>query len=496
MKNNRNIQELESQKIDLEELLQTFMRLFFQLWWLVLICIVIGVAGRCIFAYVGYEPMYECQATFTVGTGANDNVSYSSDKADQLSKTFPYVLDSAYFRSVLLEELGKNELNGELSATTMASSNVVTMTVHSNNANDAMDILRAALKIYPDVARFVLGELQFYMIDNPELPQKPYNQPVFFKIFLEGVFGGLAVSILILGIISLFRKTVRTPDEMRAFTSLKCLSALPEIRFKARKKKKVNRISVLDKRLSEGYVESIRALQLRLEREMESNQQKVLLVTGTVSGEGKSTLAVNLAEMFALRGKQVLLVDGDLRKQEDAQLLDCKESSGLLEFIQTKGKLFPLQQVEGENLENLWLTGGHKTAQNPAAVLSHKDIKIFLEQMRQEMDYIIIDTPPCGNFQDAAILADYADGILYVVRYDRVPRQRILESLSFLQGRKAGFLGYVFNACPQTQGHYGYGRYGYGRYGYGRYGYGRYGYGRYGYGKDGNSTYKEEASRD
>ncbi len=491
-KNERDMERLEGGGIDLVEILENFIRLFFQFWWIVLICIFMGVIVWCGYSYIGYEPMYECEATFTVGTGENSdgnyNFYYSSSTADQLSKTFPYILDSAYFRSVLLEKLEKDSLNGTITASAMESSNVVTMSVQSTNAKDATEILRAALDVYPEAARFVLGELSFYMIDNPELPQKPYNRPIFWRVLFEGALAGVAVGVLILGVLAFLRKTVKTPEEMRTLTSLKCLSALPEIRFKARKKKKINRISILDERLSEGYVESIRGLQLRLEREMERKNQKVILVTSTISGEGKSTLAVNLAEMFATKGKQVLLVDGDLRKQEDAELLNCKNSNGLLEFIQARGEVFPVLELKEKKI---WLTGGHAIAQNPAAVLSHKNIGVFLEQMRQEMDYIIIDTPPCGNFQDAAILADYADAILYVVRYDMVPSQKILEGLSFLQGRKAGFLGYVLNICPQTQGHYGYGRYGYGRYGYGRYGYSKYGNSTYG-----NSTYKEEVSRD
>ena len=108
------------------------------------------------------------------------------------------------------------------------------------------------------------------------------------------------------------------------------------------------------------------------------------------------------------------------------------------------------------------------------------------------MDYIIIDTPPCEMFQDAGMLSDYADGILYVVKYDFIPQRRIWEGLSFLGGRSARILGYVFNSYPDSVSEYGYGRYGYGR--YGRYGYGKYGYGggsyRQPYGQ--KNAYEEE----
>lgn len=95
-------------------------------------------------------------------------------------------------------------------------------------------------------------------------------------------------------------------------------------------------------------------------------------------------------------------------------------------------------------------------------------------------------------FQDAGILADHADGILYVVKYDFVSLPRIWEGISFLKEKNAEFLGYVFNAYPESASEYGYGRYGYGKYGYGKYGYSRYGYGKYGYRKYGISAYGEK----
>ena len=85
-------------------------------------------------------------------------------------------------------------------------------------------------------------------------------------------------------------------------------------------------------------------------------------------------------------------------------------------------------------------------------------------------------------------MSDWADGILYVVKHDLIPQRRIWEGLSFLGGRNAKILGYVFNCYPESVSEYGYGRYGYGRYGYGRYGYGKYGYG--------NGSYRQSDEQD
>ena len=103
-----------------------------------------------------------------------------------------------------------------------------------------------------------------------------------------------------------------------------------------------------------------------------------------------------------------------------------------------------------------------------------------MKYMKEYMDFVIIDAPPCEGFEDALILENYADGVLYIVKQDYVQKRRIIDSISMLSETQADLLGYVFNGVSHMMRGYGYGRYG--SYGY----YQRYGrYGKsYGYGHD------------
>ena len=163
----------EEMEIDLLELAQDFGRMLRQFWWLfgLIVLVVAGALG--IYTYGSYTPLYQCHATFTVATDTSDNglyeYYYSQNTADQMSKTFPYILSSSYFNSVLLETLGKEQLNGTITAETVSDSNMVTMTVTSPSPDDAQTILETAIEIYPETARFVLGTVQFHMINNERI---------------------------------------------------------------------------------------------------------------------------------------------------------------------------------------------------------------------------------------------------------------------------------------------------------------------------------------
>ena len=458
--------------VDLGRIIQGMWNGLKKLWWLAVILILGGAAVFAVYQRVRREPLYACTATFTVATGDESGDTYSfyydSTTADQMSKTFPYILESGFFRNMLLEQLGTDALNGTITAETIEGSNVVTMRAESPDAQDAKAILDAALEIYPQTARFVLGEIRFNMLDEPEVPQAPFNQMGLKRSVAAGACGGLFLMLCILGVLALLRQTVRDQDEMKEITSLKCLGTVPQVHLKARKNQKKKKISALDNRLPHGYRESMRGLKLRITRKMNEADARVLLVTSTAEGEGKSTVAVNLACLLAADGKEVLLIDGDLRKQKDAALLGIRGRNSLADAADEKNEAQKL--IGRAKKTGVWILGGAKGIAQPAPVLSSRGVRAFIDAMRDKMDYIIIDTPPCGMFQDAGLLAEYADMLLYVVKYDSVPKRMIREGIASLSGSRAAFAGYIFNDAPESGSAYGYGRYGYG-YGHG-YGYG------------------------
>lgn len=477
----------EEQTIDLGVLLRDFIRGIGRFWWLLVVLALLGGVISYFGASGTYHPMYRSQATFTVTTnttnssdtsGSDYNFYYDSARADQLALTFPYILSSDLLTDAMKEDMGVEYINGSISANVISDSNMITMYAISSDPETAKAILESAIRVYPDVSRFVIGETRFNIIDAPNLPQEPYNQPSYRRQTLMGAGIGFALGIVFVLVYAFLRKTVHKPEQLSKVMNLTCLASVPKVRRKARKKKQNDFISILDPGIGPWFEESIHTLQLRLFRQLDEKGGKTLLVTSTTPGEGKSMISVNLAYALAKNGKQVLLVDADLRRQDLAQRMGWKGSRLSMEEI-LRGDCEMEKAVTYEPESGIYFLGGRKPL-NKTTLLQSKNLGKLLEQIKPLMDYIILDAPPCGAFEDVFLMEDYTDGILYVIMQDHAPRTQIIDAVGALSTEEAPVLGYVFNGVSGVLGNsYGYGYGKYGRYGrYGRYGhYGRYGYG-------------------
>lgn len=492
-KNNQNLSRRidEDDVIDLGALFWNVIQGILRFWWLIILLAAVGAGAFYLRATsLFYTPMYQSSATFTVLTGGSTdsenstyNFYYDTTTAGQLAKTFPYILSSSLLTEAIEEDLGVDAVNGSISAQAVSDSNMITMTVTSNSPEDAKAILESAIKVYPDVARFVIGDTKFNMIDEPSTPTEPYNRPSYRGQIKKGAVYGAGAGFLLICLYAFFKKTVQKPEELNSVMSLSCIANIPEVSRKLRKKQTTRWIQMKDNRTPQAFRENIQSLQIRISRELEEKGGKVLVLTSTMPGEGKSTLAYNLAIAAASHGVKVLFVDADLRKQADRKHLTEEKGRGLASVV--AGKCTLKEAVYREKETGVDFLGGNKPVKGVQQILNHSHFHEVMEEMKAQWDLILLDAPPVEMFEDASILAEQSDGILYVIRYDQVQKRRILDSISGLEDSKAPLLGYVFNGVPVHRGGYGY-------YGYGRYGYGYYGYGSYGYGKKQESKKKND----
>ena len=222
-------------------------------------------------------------------------------------------------------------------------------------------------------------------------------------------------------------------------------------------------------------MESIRLVRTRLERQMEGKQ--VLMVTSSISGEGKSTVAANLAVAMARKGKRVVLVDCDLRNPTVRQIFDLKEEyPGLVSILRGESELeqslVPVQ--DHGNPVGLTLLPGGKREPKLVEILASENMQKVIEKLRTMADIVILDTPPSAMLVDAMMLVRHVDAVAYVIMSDYARRRYIFEGVEELTTGGAPIVGCILNGGRTRGGRYGY----YGYYGYrSKYGYSSSGYG-------------------
>lgn len=449
--------------IDLGVLLVDFWKGIKKFWYGILIITVLSVIGFFVYKQSMYVPMYRAQATFTVKTintatenetSASYNFYYDKNTASQIGTTFPYIISSEAFTTRLQEYLGISYINGSISASTIENSNLVTLTVTSRAQQDALAILEGVIEVYPEIVQYVIGNTKLDIIKEPEVENEPYNKTGKKAILVKGMEIGLVVSFGLIFLYAFFRDTIRQESDLKKNMNITCLAQIPEV-------KKYGALDFAQKNKDSNYVENMYALQNRVDYLMKKNDMKILVMTSTGPSEGKSTISANLAVAMARRGKKVLLMDGDFRKPDLRKHFECEKKNGSLQSF-FSGKL-ELKDIMVNLEENLFFIGNEKSINNPSALIHSKEMKIMLNTLKQTMDIIIIDSPPCGILADTNYFAEYADAILYVIRQDWLDKRKIVRAVEELPEHGEKIIGCVLNRIQM--GMINYGSYGYGHYG-------------------------------
>ena len=193
--------------------------------------------------------------------------------------------------------------------------------------------------------------------------------------------------------------------------------------------------------------EAFRLLRTNLQFLDLDQQPRSLVITSAVPGEGKTVTSANLAVALAQAGRNVLLVDGDLRRPRIASLLGLDGAIGLTTVLVGSASLEESVQVhEGSGLN--FLASGAKPP-NPTEILQSRVTQDLLKQLRDQYDMVIVDAPPLLPVADAAVLATATDGAIIVTKHGKTTREQLREAVNRLDNVGARLFGVVINMIPR-----------------------------------------------
>lgn len=298
-----------------------------------------------------------------------------------------------------------------------------------------------------------VGTAPVSIVDRADVPGAPYKPSLMLNLLFglgAGLLAGLAGAVGL----EFVTDRIKSRDDVRRKLGIPCLGAIPKT---AARDAFVEDLKNPTSAVSEAYSAIVAALRFSTEAGM----PKVLLVTSTNSGEGKSSSALALAQNFARREKSVLLIDADLRKPAFKAGTD---KVGLSKLLTTE------DAVRSHILEtqhaNLWLLPSGPVPPNPADLLSTGRIRKIIAEAEEQFDLVLIDGPPTLGLADAPLLASTAREVLFIVESGSTRTRAGIEALNRLEATGAHVLGGALTKATAEAG-YGYGRYGYG-YAHGR----------------------------
>ena len=339
------------------------------------------------------------------------------------------------------------------------------------------------------------------LIDNPVFAGKVTPKD---SIILMIAFGlGLAIPALILFLLAFFRYKIEGHDDVAKLTKLPIIADVAIASDRAKTKADI----VVHENKNNLMEEIFRSLRTNLQFLMKEHD-KVILMTSTTSGEGKTFIASNVAISFALLGKKVVLVGLDIRKPRLAELFEIDDHHHGITNLLIKDNItwddVNKQIVNSGVNSNLDLLMAGPVPPNPGELVTRKSLEETMDILKEHYDYIIIDTAPVGLVTDTLALGRIANATVYVCRADYTQKSSfgLINGLAY--EKKMPNMSIVLNGVDLSKRKYGY-YYGYGKYGkYGKYasygaygkqyGYGSYGsYGAYGtYGSYSNSHYGDK----
>lgn len=489
MQQNTSQQKNDMVEIDIFRILQNALAIVKQLWFVMLLVIALTTAVAVFLQQKTYTPSYKSYCTFSVhvvnkstlgDTNSLYAVYYDQDLAAQLDATFSHLVNSDFLWDDITEYLDGRTVDGQIHASSIESSNIFILSATGSAPEKADLLLEALMAVYYDAARYVVGDMKIEIIEGPVSSSAPYNTPSRTTAILLGGAVGVLLCLGIIVLNSIFKRTVLEPNDLETHINMPCLGVVPLLR--AKRDLNIHASTVSAPRERGFFHESIRGIARKLENAIDRQNLKVLLLTSTTPGEGKSVLSQHLAEKFAQWGKKVVLIDGDLRKPSLYRQYGFKNKRIVLEDALSGAASWDTVRIGTQN-PNITLVLNSTPVKNPTVVINSASMQELIETSTAQADLVIIDAPPCYQLSDVSLYQQHADGIVYVVQQDRIPIRQIVDAAQSLSDSENKLLGYVLNGAQQTvqgYGKYGYGAYSYGK--YGRYGYGKYGYHKYGYG--------------
>lgn len=317
----------------------------------------------------------------------------------------------------------------------------------------------ALLNSYQQLRIAKAGEIgNVRIVDTAVEPVEPIK-PQKLQILILSIFLGGFLGILIALLRNMLRTGVKDSTQIENEFDLPVYATVPrspvqETRISILKKKKS--IPILAVKHSDDIaVESLRSIRTAIHFALANAKNNIIMIAGPSPEVGKSFISTNLATIFAQSNKKVLLIDADMRRGYMHKYFNVEVKPGLSEYLSHQADL--TQVIHQTDISGLSVITRGKNPTNPSEMLGSEQFKSLLEQLSQQYDHIIIDTPPVLAVTDGIIISQYAGVNLIIARYAKSQMKELELSLNRFEQANVKVNGFILNDIQRTSAGYGYG---------------------------------------
>jgi polysaccharide biosynthesis transport protein len=310
----------------------------------------------------------------------------------------------------------------------------------------------------------ITGELKtsnVRVVDHAEVPRSSIKPDKKLNVFLA-VLAGLALGIFMVFFLEYLDNTIKSAEDVERYLHIPFLGALGKVKLPKDEKETPCEMIAHDMPRS-VFVENLRTVRTGIMLSSTDTPRKLILVTSTSLGEGKTFVSANLAITIAQTGKNTLLVDADFRKPRLNKIFNIEMDPGLSSHLSGESDFESI--IKSTSVPNLSVVPCGLIPPNPAEMLGSHSMEMFCKTVRERFDTIIFDTPPSIIVTDAIVLSNIIDGVVFVIKSGKAVREAAKRAILKITNNKRVVFGAVMNCVDFSRGSYHY--YSYYKYGYG-----------------------------
>jgi receptor protein-tyrosine kinase len=434
--------------VDFKQIIQVLRRR----WMTIALLFVIAVGASAAYTFTATK-QYQSSATIFISANmrdASDNYAATYAISTRMETYADLATSGEVLDKVISElglDIGAGALADKIGSTVVPATSQINLTVTDQDPAVAQTI---NAKLSEDLADYLAevetptGTTSSQIIARVTDPADFQQDPVTPRTVLNLVVAGLLGLVLGIGLAVARDVLDRSVSSLEHVEEVSTAPVLASIGFDGAIKKSP---LLTDLGAFAPRTEAFRLLRTNLQFLDLEQQPRSLVITSAVPGEGKTVTSANLAVALAQAGRNVLLVDGDLRRPRVASLLDLDGAVGLTSVLVGTAKLEDAIQVHAESGLH-FLASGPKPP-NPTEILQSRVTHDLLKRLRDDFDMVIVDAPPLLPVADAAVIATATDGAIIVTRHGKTTRDQLREAVNRVENVGARLFGVVINMIPR-----------------------------------------------